>query len=154
MFDTKELQILTQLRQDARMQLTEISRNTKIPISTIYDRLKNNKSGLMLKNVTLIDFHKLGFGCRVNMALKMKKKERDAVRDYLEKCFNINSLFKINNGYDFMIDAVFKNVKEVEEFIEKLEEKFPIGELKTYYVIDEISRERFLSDPLHIELLE
>ena len=153
MFDKKELEIITELRQDARRQITQISRNTSIPISTIYDRLKHNKCGIMLRNVTLVDFSKLGFGCRVNMALRLKKKAREEVREYLQTCFNVNSLFKINNGYDFMIDAVFKNVKEVEEFIEEVEDKFSVAELRTYYVIDEITREHFLSDRLHVDML-
>ena len=153
MFDKKELEIITELRQDARRQITQISRNTGIPISTIYDRLKQNRSGLMLKNVTLVDFAKLGFGCRVSVALRLKKKQKEEVKEFLQKCFNVNSLFKINNGYDFLIDAIFKNVKDVEEFIEEIEDKFAVAELRTYYVIDEITREHFLSDKLHIDLL-
>lgn len=152
--DAKELQIVAQLRQDARMQITQISKNTRIPISTIYDRIKNNKAGLMTRNVTLVDFNKLGFSCRVTIALRLKKKEeRDTVREHLQKNFNVNSLFKINNGYDYMIDAVFRNVKEVEHFLENIEEQFKVAEMKTYYVIDELARERFLSDPVHIDLL-
>jgi len=154
MIDKKELNIITQLRQDARMQITQISRKTGIPVSTIYDRIKANKEGLMGQNVTLVNFSKLGFGCRVNIVLRLKKNDREQVRTYLKKQFNVNSLFKINNGYDFLIDAVFRNVKDVEEFIDVLKDKFLIAELKTYYVIDEITREKFLSDPTHIGLLE
>ncbi|MFQ5475182.1 MAG: Lrp/AsnC family transcriptional regulator [Candidatus Nanoarchaeia archaeon] len=153
MFDRKELQIITQLRKDARMHITKMSKNTRIPISTIYDRIKNNKCRLMTRNVTLVDFTRLGFSCRVSIILRLKKKQKQELREHLLKSFNVNSLFKINNGYDYMIDAVFKNVKEVEEFMDDIDEKFSVAELKTYYIIDEIAREKFLSDLLHIDLV-
>ena len=53
-----------------------------------------------------------------------------------------------------MIDAVFRNVRELEDFIDKLEDNFRIKELKSYYVIDEIFREKVLSDPLDVGLIE
>jgi len=153
MYDKKELDILVQLRNDSRMQLSKMSRTIGVPISTIHDRIKHNRTRLRQKNVALIDFNKLGFGCRVTMALKLKKKERTELKDYLSKFMCVNSLYKINNGYDFMVDAIFENVKEVEEFKEKLEEKFSLAEVKTYYIIEEILRENFLSNPLHVGVL-
>ena len=154
MVDKKELQIVAALRYDARMQMTQISKRTGVPISTIYDRIKSNRSGLVNKNTALVDFGKLGLGCRAYMALRTNKNQREAMREHLRGCFNVNSLYRINNGYDFMIDAVFRNVRELEDFIDKLEDNFRIKELKSYYVIDEIFREKVLSDPLDVGLIE
>ena len=37
---TKDLMVLAALRQNARLSLTKMSKTTHVPISTIYDKLK------------------------------------------------------------------------------------------------------------------
>lgn len=144
--DNKDKMFLACLRQNARSNLTSISKKTGIPISTLYDRLKLNEQGVILKHTTLVDFTKLGFGCRANIILKTNRDERDEVRQHLSKHENINALYKINNGYDFMIDAVFNNLKEMEDFIEDLEMRHRIEEKKVHYIIEELVRENFLTN--------
>jgi len=153
MYNPKDLRILVELRNDARAQLTTISKKTGIPISTIYDRLKNKSNGLIFKNVSLIDFESIGFNTRANICIKCSKTSKDKVREFLAKHQNVNSLFKINNGYDFLAEVIFKNVRDLEEFIETIEDKFIIKSKQVFYIIDNIIRESFFSDPLHLELL-
>ena len=45
-----------------------------------------------------------------------------------------------------MIEGIFKNVKELHEFVEKLEEKFDVKDNRVYFVVDEIVKEKFLSE--------
>ena len=45
-----------------------------------------------------------------------------------------------------MIEAIFRNIKEMEEFLEKLEERFNIEQKEYFYVIDELKREAFLEE--------
>jgi len=51
-----------------------------------------------------------------------------------------------------MIETIFKHIKELEDFIESLEEKFNIKEKQVYYLIEDIKRENFISDPETVEL--
>ncbi len=46
----KDLKILAYLRQDARMPLTSMSKKTGIPVSTIFDRLRNNENNVIFLN--------------------------------------------------------------------------------------------------------
>ncbi|MBU1030460.1 MAG: Lrp/AsnC family transcriptional regulator [Nanoarchaeota archaeon] len=149
----KDLLFLTHLRQNARETLTRISKRTDIPISTLYDKLKTLEKSLITKHTTLIDFTKLGYLCRANITIKVNITDREEVKKYLQCQENVNSLFKINNGYDYLIDAVFKHVKELEDFLEKLEQKFPVNEKQVYYIIEDIKREAFLSDPEIVNML-
>jgi DNA-binding Lrp family transcriptional regulator len=64
---------------------------------------------------------------------------------YLKAHPVINNLYKINNGYDFLAEGVFTNVKELEDFLEDLETKFLLEEKKTHYIIEDIKREEFMS---------
>mgnify|MGYP006278678313 FL=1 len=147
----KDLIILTHLRKNARESLTNLSKKTRIPISTIYERLRQHGGALIQKHTALIDFACLGFNTRANVMFAVAKEDRDAFREYLLRHPRINNLSRINNGYDFSIECIFRHVKEMEEFIENLEGRFNIKEKTTYYIIEDIKRETFLTDPLYID---
>jgi len=53
----------------------------------------------------------------------------------------VNNIFKINNGYDFMVEGVFRFLQDFEDFSEDLEEKFSIKEKQMYYIIEDVKRE-------------
>jgi len=133
--------------------LTDISKRTGIPTSTIYDRIRTNRNKIIKRYTTLIDFQKLGFGCRVNLVFKVKKKDRDKLGEFLTKNQRVNTLYRINNGYDFFAECIFRHVKEVETFFEICEDKFDLQDKKVYYIIDEIGKEMFLTDRIHAELV-
>ncbi|MBI5398450.1 Lrp/AsnC family transcriptional regulator [Candidatus Woesearchaeota archaeon] len=149
----KELEIMMHLRRDGRETLTRISSATNLPISTIYDRVKNNKTGFVKRHISLLNFAKLGYDCHINLVLKVGKEDRERLRDFLLHQHAVNTLYRINNGYDFSAECVFRNIKYAEEFIDQLQDKFKIKELRTYHIIDELCKEVFLSDPLHVDLV-
>lgn len=151
MIPEKDWQIVSHLRQDARQTLTEMSKKTKIPISTIYDRLKQFQSDLITKHTSLIDFAKIGFTARAQIIIKVAKEEREALKEYLVKHMNINNVYKINNNFDFMAEAVFRHIKDLEDFLDDMEDKFKIKTKMVFYIIEDVKRESFLSEP---ELLE
>jgi len=148
--DKKDLTFLSYLRNNARRSLTEISRLTSIPVSTLFDRLKTQQDGLITKHATLIDFTKLGYMCRVHIAVKVNIEDRNDVRAYLLGQDCVNSLFKINNGFDFLLEGVFQHVKEMEDFLERLETRFEVKEKDVHYIIEDIEREKFLTNPLNL----
>ena len=148
MITKKDQLFITHLRRNARMNLTTLSRKTKIPISTLFDRLKTGEKNMILKHTTLLDFAKMGYGCRANVILKLDKKSRDECREFLMKSEHTNNLFKINNGYDFMIELVFRTMKELEDFTENLEERFNVQEKKVHYIIEELLKENFMTQAL------
>ncbi len=142
----KDLLLLASIRANARETLTKISRKTKIPISTIFDRLRQHENTIIKKHTAIIDFSKLGFSTRVTMTFKTAKPDKEAMREYLEKHCNVNSLYKINNGFDFLVEGVFKNIKDMEDFIENVEERFKVRSKQVYYIVEDIKREDFLSN--------
>ncbi len=153
MLQKKDMLILSSLRQDARMSLTRMSKRTSIPISTIFDRLRLHEKTVIKKHTSLIDFEKLGFSTRANVCLKASKHKRDELRDYLVKHQNINTVLKINNGYDFLIEVIFRSIKDLEEFLEHIEERFEVSERKVFYLIEDIKKEGFMTQAELLNLL-
>jgi len=142
-----------QLRKDGRQPLTEISKKIGMPVSTIFDRLKANRYSLINRFTCLIDFRKIGFNCRVQVVFRIKKDDKMQMQEYLLKHANVNSVYKINNGYDFLVEGIFKEIKEVDEFLERIDEKFKVLEKRVYYIIEDVARESFMTDSIHAELI-
>ncbi len=150
--ETKEIQIMTHLRNNARESLTRMSRKTGIPVSTIYERLKKFENGIIKKHTCLLNFQQLGFDLRITLLLKAKADKKDELRVHIQKHPRVNTVMRINNGFDFLVEAIFKNMAEVQEFLDQISRK---GATKTeeYYVLEEITRENFLSAKEHLALL-
>jgi DNA-binding Lrp family transcriptional regulator len=143
-----DLKFISYLRKNSRQTLTEISKKTKIPISTLYDKLKLHERSIILKHTSLIDFTKLGFNCRADILFRVNKEERDKFGSYLKAHPAINNLFKINNGYDFLAEGVFCHVKDLEDFLDELEKSFGIEEKQTHYIIEDLKREEFMPEAI------
>lgn len=141
----RDLAIISQLRSDSRMTLTKMSRNLRIPISTLHERLKWLRSSGMLKLTVLTDFETLGFGTRVLIVIKVDRDDRAEVEEFL-KHPRFNSLLRVNNGYTFMIDMIM-DMRGIEDFLEDLETRFRIRKRMVFYVLGEVKREAFLADP-------
>ncbi len=144
---------MAMLRTNARETLTKMSRKIHMPISTIYDKIKHQETRLIKRHTCLLDFASLGFMTRATILLCVRKDAKDKLIPFLTKHQNINSVFKINNGYDYLIETVFRQIKDLEDFMELLQERFAIKKYQVHYIIDEMQREGFLANPDTIDLL-
>ncbi len=150
--DTKELAILANLRETGRETLTNMSKKTLIPVSTIFEKLRLYEHYIIKRHTCLLDFTQLGYNTRASILLRVARDDRDPMKKFLQTHKSINSFSKINNGYDFMIEAIFREVKDVEEFVEHLETAYKIEAKEIHYIIDDFKREDFLSHPDYIQL--
>lgn len=148
----KDILLMTYLRNNARENLTRISRMTSIPVSTIFDKLREYEKDLIRKHTTLIDFRKIGFDIKVHMMLRASREDREKLREFLMNHENINSVFKVNNGFDFMIEALFRDMNDMQRFNELLE-RFNIEAKQEMFILDDMKREGFLDNSVHAQLL-
>lgn len=144
----KDMLVISCLRRNARESLTAMSKKTGIPVSTLFDTIRYHQGSLIRKHATIVDFEKLGYSTRANIILKVSRKDRDAMKEYLVRNSFVNCAYKINNGFDFMAEVIFRNMSELEDFMETLEENFKISDKHVYYVIDDIKKEEFLASPM------
>jgi DNA-binding Lrp family transcriptional regulator len=141
----KEMLIMTLLRINSRESLTSMSKLTKIPVSTIYDKIKMHQKKTIKKHTCILDFSKLGFNSRAALSIKTNSSKKEELKEYLIKHPNVNTIYKINNGFDFWIECIFKNIKDLEDFIEYVEAKFN-AKKQVFYIIDDIKREAFMTN--------
>ena len=141
----KDLEILSHLRKNSRQTLTQLSKKTHIPISTLFDRLKEHEKSLMLKHTTLLDFAQIGYTTRAQIYVKVPINEKRRLRMYLLMNDNVNNLAVTANKYDFYIDAIFKDLKEARSFSENMEKEFQMLKQETNFIVKDIKREGFMS---------
>lgn len=153
MMDGDDLALLAQLRKNSRVKMTRMSRELDIPVSTIFERLKGPLRNYIKRFTCLLNNSEIGFSSRATLILKVDKEQKEDIRAFLEKHPNVNSLYRINNGYDFLLDSIFKQMRDLEEFIEQLEKSYKIKQKEVYFIIDEIKQEGFLADPQGLALL-
>ena len=132
------------MRENSREKLTEISKKTDIPISTLFDMLKEMQGNIIVKNTILLNFHELGYHAHAQIFLKVNPEFKDKIRTHLLMNQNVNSLYKINNDWDFVIETLHKNIRDLDGFMDSLNSKFKIERHQIHYLVDEIKREGFV----------
>jgi Lrp/AsnC family transcriptional regulator, leucine-responsive regulatory protein len=147
LMDKIERMLILCLRNNGRMSLSEITRQTGIPTTTVFDRMK--VLDYVIKNTTLLSFERIGFCIRAFISIKAKDKE--ALLDFLKNNNNVNALSRINNGQDFFCEAIFRNMAGFETFNDTL--LLLKAKARVFFVIDELQRERFFSEKEHFSLL-
>jgi len=144
--NTKDQHIIALLRSNGRIPLTKLSRESGIAVSTIFDRLRMHYPRYVKRFTALLDFEALGYKAHAHVLFKSGS-SRTALLRYLSGHPNINMLYRINNGWDVLAELIFPDMKQLEQFIDTLEQRFTITERHIAYLLQEISREHFLSDP-------
>src|SRR3989338_2487916 len=152
MLTTKELLILSNLRNNSRESLTRMSRRIAIPVSTIYDKIKTYEQSLITRNTCLIDFTQLGYNTRATIMVKTIREDKDRLKENLIKNKHVNCCYKITSGYDYLIECVFRELRDVELFIEALEKDFTFEQKQVYYILEDVRKEAFLSNPELLKL--
>lgn len=143
MLPEKDIRIMCELRKNARTSLVSISRKTAIPVSTIYDRIRARQKDVIKKHTSILDFPKLGFNIRTKMLLKIKDTEN--FERFVFENANVNSVFRLNSDFNFMIDCIFRYMAEMQDFTGQLN-RFGIEKKQIHFVSDEILRENFLNE--------
>jgi Lrp/AsnC family leucine-responsive transcriptional regulator len=140
-----DLKILSSLRKNSRDTLTNISRVTGIPISSVFDRLKRLEAiGVIKKHTSLLDMKKIGIHTRVIILFKTKERVKKEFESWLMENELINTLVKVSGGWTIMAEALFKDTGSLESFMEKCEKSFDLREISVLHILKDLKRESFL----------
>ena len=141
MLSKSEFEVLSHLREDSRERFTNIARKTGISKLTVSNIAKRLQALGIIKYTALLDFRNMGYGIITSFALKCNQKSR--LNDFLLSHPNINTLSTIEGKYDFFAEGVFRNMKDMHDFIEELD-GFGIENMQQIHLIEDIKKESFL----------
>ncbi len=139
MISKREVNIIKYLRENSRITLKALSKKTNIPMSTLFETLKNFKS--IQRYTCLLDYKSLGYDLRVQLLIKTKNDSKE-LEHFLKLHPNINTLAEINNAWNYLVEAFFKNTEEYREFYNMLQHK--TEKIQEIFILKEIKEQAFL----------
>lgn len=146
-YKQKDIVLFSILRKNGRMTLTNISKETHMPVSTVFEKLRQYTGNIIKKYTVLLDFGKLGYTIRLSLVLKVGCK--DKLLQFLNTHHSVNNVYRINNGYDVLCEAVFRDIYTAESFLQALEE-FSVVKMEVFYILEDVKREGFFADALFV----
>ena len=139
-----DLEILRLMRIGKRLSISGIARSLNIPISTVSDKIRRIEEKYVTKRASLINYPRLGFFANSGIAIKAARQKRSGLLEFLKQERCVNSICHINNGFDFLIDCVWRDAIERKEWICSLCSRFNV-ELQIFNVIKTEEREMFIT---------
>lgn len=141
----KDALILAELRHDCRAKIAALSRDTGVPATTLYQRMRQlHRNGIVAKNTCLVNFRQLGYKV-VYFVLKSQATAQNAqLAEFLAAHCSTNSLARTNYDSDFLVECIFHDEKEAGELIDALMTRFQVS-IQMLNVIEEMRREQFLT---------
>tara|TARA_B100000809_G_scaffold124873_1_gene123097 strand:+ start:2533 stop:2991 length:459 start_codon:yes stop_codon:yes gene_type:complete len=119
--DSKDIQILSLLLNNARLSNKEIAAKIEIAQSSTHDRMKKLTQKGYFKGASVqIDQKKLGLNIEVMLAIKLNKQHRSIIADFTEKASQLPGviqLFHMAGNYDFILHIAVKDSDELRTFI-------------------------------------
>lgn len=146
--DSTDFMILRILSKNARVPVTEIAKKLNTTPTVVKYRIKKlTKLGVIQGYRTRIDLLKLGYlHYKVDIFLKDYKRVNDIIK-YIKFCPNLVYLNKTVGYADIEIELHYKNLTELEIFMNDLKTKFK-GLIKnhTYFVIDPFLKIQYMPE--------
>jgi Lrp/AsnC family leucine-responsive transcriptional regulator/Lrp/AsnC family transcriptional regulator len=148
MIDEKDQQIMDALCKNARLSTKQIAKKTNIPITTVFNRIKNLEKNGIIKNYTCIfDKKKLGRGVSANILLninfdKLSKKmmNEEDLAEKLLKTTGVESVETISGEADMMIKVSVEDIDRLNDFLTKKLRGFEeIVNVKTFIILKNFS---------------
>jgi DNA-binding Lrp family transcriptional regulator len=149
MLNNTEKSVIAHVRKSKN--LLELSRKTDYPKSTLYDALHRLEKKGVITHTNKVCFEKIGFPIQMFINIKTVPEHKLDLKNYLESQNHINNLHVVNNPSSFHFEAIFKSQKQVEEFLEILENQIPLVHINVFTVLETIHSERFLTQEQHFE---
>lgn len=145
--DEKDLQILAALREDSSLTTRQIARKTKIPITTVHNRIRKLKAEGVIKRFTIDINHKLlgkSFVAVILVSVDYKllrevKKDQHKLAQEIGSFSEVEQVDIVTGGTDMVVRIRVKNVEEFDNFLLKKFQKIAgVDRTTSLIVIHEI----------------
>lgn len=133
-------QILNILRKNARQKKSEISRQAKIPASSVSAAMKSMENALGLRYKPIIDCRKIGHSTRAIFIIRLNDM---GLVDFLSDHESINTMYRTSGDRILFVEAIFSGMKEMADFAEEISQA-GAKIVKEFHVIEDLKREEFV----------
>ena len=140
--DEKEQKILELLKQNSKLTTSQISKKTRIPITTVHNRIKKLEKLGIIKNYTLnLDFEKIEKPIKafIFVSANQKKSSQEDIGSQIKNIPEIEFVDIVTGTTDIIVQARTKTINELNELItHKLRNISGVDKTETMIVLKEI----------------
>ena len=143
----EEMEIIRQMRSGKRLNVSRIARDLHLPISTVSDRIKRVEKKYVLKHSALLNNQSTGYFASAVLAIKASPEKKPEVLSFLAEQSCINSIYHTNSGYNFLVEAIFKDNLALLSWIEGIKFRFGL-EVVHFPILKVEKKETFVPELL------
>ncbi len=122
--DSKDFEILAALKENAKQSVLQLSKKTKIPPTTIHNRMKKLKKNKVITGYTIrINREKMGLDvCALifvyvdNTQLEPESK-KGGLAEKLSKHHQVDEVFEIAGNIDVIVKVYGKTINDITDFV-------------------------------------
>jgi len=134
--DFTDGKILELLYKDSKMSLNNISNIVNLSTPSVRDRINKMKDMGIIGDYTIdINYCALGYDIDVVIDIIIKNNLYSDFKLFIKEQKNVEFCYRISGESCFIFKAHFKNMQDVEQFIDQLQ---TYGHTKTHFVFSKI----------------
>jgi Lrp/AsnC family leucine-responsive transcriptional regulator len=135
----KDMTILEALQDNARLGVKQIARKTGIPITTVFNRIKNlEKNGIIKGYTAIIDKKKMGKEIEAFILINIaytSKLHQDDFSGELRALPEVDECYIISGATNVLIKVSTRDIDTLNEFIIQNLKKRGVENISTYIII-------------------
>ena len=138
--DTKDLNILALLQQNARMSVKEIAGKVHLSTTPVHERIKRlEATGVIKQYATLVDHTKVKKGLIAICHVRLREHHKTAGAKFI-KAINamteVIECYNISGEFDFMLKVVSENMNAYHDFhVNQLSKVENMGHVQSVFVM-------------------
>jgi DNA-binding Lrp family transcriptional regulator len=121
MLDGKDFHILEALKENSRKSIKEIAKETGIPRTTVFDRIKKLRKEKVIKKFTLIpDYERLGLEAMAFILIEFNPVKGVSQRNVAKEIAKLKGVLEvhlISGEWDILVKARAKSMHEIGSLI-------------------------------------
>lgn len=136
-YDSNDLKILSELRKDCNLTVRQISKKLDMHPNTILKRIKRLENNeVIIKNLSEIDFYKLGYDLRalIQIKVKMSSDWEEPIKE-IASIPQMVSLYAVTGVPDFFGIVQVKGKEGLESVIRKIQKTNVVTKTTTHLMI-------------------
>lgn len=120
--DNTDKEIINILITDSTLSYRKISKEVKVSVATVMNRVnKLKKEGIIKRYTTIIDYDKIGFDVEVLVEIRISKGKLFEIEKRIGIHPNVFAVYDLTGDFDAAILARFKNRRSMDNFLKKIQ---------------------------------
>lgn len=116
--DDLDLQILSELSEDAAISVPKLSKKIKVNPSVVYSRIKRLVKRKLIERFTIVvNDQALGYQVKALTGINMDSKQRDNVIDELFKVNGVREIAEVTGRFDILVTMYAKTLEEMHKLV-------------------------------------